>query len=473
MKGQELFNTRYILDQTAILFFDIINVNDTIVTLGLGATFYAPFPGKMMVSKFDRQGNILIDEVILQDSFTNYSNRPNNASRRGRRIVVVGGGGGGLANRFGWYASYNLESGLEWFRELEPIDNAQQIIYNSTILENDHIVLLRSELLPTEEGITSTVWEVDTEGETMWETSFGSDGINHRAGRVVALTDSTFLIGLEKYSSTGTSIRTELIEVDNVGNVLSTWEDPSPRTFAPRQMIPKEDGGLIYASRYLVELGASAQGYVVRQDADQNILWTLRTGDPSLRTDLFNVIETLDGNYVAVGSNFDSIPEESAWIQTGFLMKFDDEGTVIWEKQYYGTFIGQHENKFYDIVEMADSSLVLCGESTNFSEDFPQRGWLVSLDKNGNLDSLIVDVEVIEVRSEVALSVYPNPADDHIMLELTNENIERVELYSLTGALVRSEEVRGSEASISLDGLASGVYSVLVNGRYGKRVVVF
>ena len=185
------------------------------------------------------------------------------------------------------------------------------------------------------------------------------------------------------------------------------------------------------------------------------------------------MIETLDGNYIAVGSNFDASLDEGFGIRTGFLIKFDDEGTVIWERQYYGAFGGSHKNEFYDIVEMADSSLVLCGESTKNSEDFPTRGWLVSLDKNGNLDSLIVDIEVIEVRSEVALSVYPNPADDHIRLELTNENIERIELYSLTGALVRSEEVRDSEARMSLDGLAAGVYSVLVNGRYGKRVVVF
>ena len=414
-----------------------------------------------------------MDEIILQDSFTNYSNLPNSASILDRRIVAVGGGGGFLANRFGWYASYNLDNGLEWFREFEPVENGQQVIYSSTILPNDHIVLLRADLLDTQEAITSTVWEVDSNGETLWETSFGSGGINHRPGRVVALTDSTYLVGLEKYSSTGTSIRTQLIEIDNVGDVLSTWEDPSPRTFAPRQIIPKDDGGLIYASRYLVELGSLAQGYIVRQDADQNILRTLRTGDPSLRTDLFNMIETLDGNYIAVGSNFDASLDGGFGIRTGFLIKFDDEGTVIWERQYYGAFGGSHKNEFYDIVEMADSSLVLCGESTKNSEDFPTRGWLVSLDKNGNLDSLIVDIEVIEVRSEVALSVYPNPADDHIRLELTNENIERIELYSLTGALVKSEEVRGSEARMSLDGLAAGVYSVLVNGRYGKRVVVF
>jgi len=122
---------------------------------------------------------------------------------------------------------------------------------------------------------------------------------------------------------------------------------------------------------------------------------------------------------------------------------------------------------------MADSSLVLCGESTKQSEDFPQRGWLVSLDKNGNLDSLTVDIKMVEIRSEVSLSVYPSPADDYITLELTNENIERVELYSLTGQLLRREEVRGPQVEVSVEGLAAGVYSVLVNGRYGKRVVVF
>ena len=128
---------------------------------------------------------------------------------------------------------------------------------------------------------------------------------------MVALTDSTYLIGLEKFPSTATgpNIRTKLIEIDNVGNVLSTWEDSSPFTYAPRQMIPMEDGGLIYASRYLVEAVSASnpapdfQGYIVRQDADYNTLWTLQTGDPTFRTDLFNMIETLDGNYIAVGSN--------------------------------------------------------------------------------------------------------------------------------------------------------------------------
>lgn len=472
LKSQEVFNNRYILDQTAVLFLDVFNSNDTLITFGIGATFYAPFPGKMMVTEFDRSGTRIIDDIILQDSLTDYSNRPNNASILGRKIIVVGGSGGALS-RFGWYASYDLDSGLEWYRENEPIENQQQLYYSSLILPNNHIILLRVDVPAVQNILITTVSEVDPQGETLWETSFGSGGVNHRPGRIIALTDSTYLIGLEKYSSTGTSIRTSLIEIDNVGNVISTWDDPSPRTYAPRQIISMEDGGLIYASRYLVELGVSAQGYIVRQDEDHNILWTLKTGNPSLRTDLFNMIKTLDGNYIGIGSNFDASLDNGFGIRTGYLVKFDDEGTILWEKQYYGTFGGQHKNEFYDIVEMADSSLVLCGESTKNSEDFPQRGWLVSLDKNGNLDSLTVDVKMVEVRSEVSLNVYPNPADTYVTLELKNENIERVELYTLTGQLLRREEIQGTRAEISVADLPAGVYSVLVNGRYGKRVVVF
>jgi len=481
IQGQELFNNRYILDQTAVAFYDVFDFNDTLVSIGIGTTIYSPFPAKMIVTKFDRSGVRLMDDVILQDSFTNYNNRPNNASRFGRKIVVVGGGGGGLANRFGWYASYDLDIGLEWYREFEPIENNQQIIYNSLLLENGHLLLLSADLLESDGYIITTVSEVNPEGEILWENSFGSGGVNHRPGRIVALSDSTYLIGLEKYPSTGSgpNIHTFLIEIDNEGNVISTWDDQSTRTYAPRGMISLEDGGLIYASRYLTIPSTSSptgfpsfQGYLVRQDSDQNVLWSLKTGSPNLRTDLFNMIKTSDGNYIAVGSNFDSIAVEGTWIRTGFLIKFDDEGTVIWEKQYYGTFGGTHKNEFYDIVEMADSSLVLCGVSTKSSEDFPQRGWLVSLDKNGNLDSLTVDVKMVETRSEVSLVLYPNPATDYVMVELSNENIERVELYSMTGQLLRSEAVSGSRVEVSVGDLPSGVYSVLVNGRYGKRLVV-
>ncbi len=480
IKTQEIFNNRYILDQTAVLFLDVLNINDTIVTVGLGATFYSPFPGKMMVTKFDRSGNKLTDEVILQDSFINYSNRPNNVSISGRKMTVVGGGGGGLANRFGWYASYDLDTGLEWFRVLDPIENNQQVFFNSIILPNDHLVLLRLDVPAAQNIVITTVSEVDAQGETLWESSFGSGGVNHRPGRIIVLSDSTYLIGLEKYSNTGSvNIRTLLIEVDNEGNVLSSWEDPSVGTYAPRQMISTEDDGLIYASRYLTAAASSTnpfpdfQGYIVRQDADNNILWTLKTGDSTFRTDLFNMIKTMDGHYIAIGSNFDDTLDNGFGIRTGYLVKFDEEGTIIWEKQYYGAFGGQHKNEFYDIVEMADSSLVLCGESTKFSEDFPQRGWLVGLDKNGNLDSMTVDVRMVETRSEVSLTAYPNPVDDFLTLELTNENIERVELYAVTGQLVRSEIVRGTRVELSVVDLPVGVYSVLVNGRYGKRVVVY
>ncbi len=468
----QIFNNRYILDQTSMAFHDLFVFDDTLVTIGFGSTFYQPFPAKLMITRFDRMGGILGHDIIFADSITGYFPIVNTANRFGRKILASGGGGGGLHNRFGFYALYDLDTGLEWLRQFEHIENNQQAIFSNVVLPNNHFILLRGDILGNGVAIT-TVWEVDAQGETLWESSFGSGGVNHRPGRIVALSDSTYLIGLEKYSSSGTSIQTLLIEIDQVGNVLSTWEDPNPRTYAPRQMIPMEDGGLIYASRFLVELGVSAQGYIVRQDADQNILWTLKTGSPNLNTDLNNLIKTADGNYIAVGSNYDSIAVEDAWIQTGYLIKFDEEGTILWEKQYYGAFGGQHKNEFYDIVEMSDSSLVLCGESTKFSEDFPQRGWLVGLDKNGNLDSMTVDVRMVETRSEVSLTAYPNPADDFLTLELTNENMERVELYSLTGQLVRSEEVSGTRTEISVEDLPAGVYSVLVNGRYGKRVVVY
>lgn len=478
----QLFNDLYILDQTSMAFHDLFVFDDTLVTIGFGSTFYQPFPAKLMVTKFDRMGAVLDYEVILADSLTGYVPRINTASRLGQKIVIGGGGGGGLNNRFGFYASYNLDNGLEWFRELEPIENNQQAYYKSLILPNEHIILLRVDVPAAQNILITTVSEVDPQGETLWERSFGSGGINHRPRSLITLSDSTYLIGLEKFPSTGSgpNIHTFLIEIDNMGNVLSTWDDQSTRTYAPRQMIPIEDNGLIYASRYLTVPSTSSpngfpefQGYIVRQDVDYNILWTLKTGDPTFRTDLFNMIETSDGNYIAIGSNYDTTLVDNFGIRTGYLIKFNDEGTVLWEKQYYGVFGGSHKNEFYDIVEMADSSLVLCGESTKFSEDFPQRGWLVSLDKNGNLDSLMVDVKMVEIRSEVSLNVYPNPADTYITLELTNENIERVELYALTGQLIRREEVRGQQVEVSVDGLAAGVYSVLVNGRYGKRVVVF
>ncbi len=69
-----------------------------------------------------------------------------------------------------------------------------------------------------------------------------------------------------------------------------------------------------------------------------------------------------------------------------------------------------------------------------------------------------------------AFRVYPNPAQNSVRLELSDKEATHLEVYSLTGELIRSEWVKGNTV-LRLEGLASGVYIVKVKDTRKKLIV--
>ncbi|MFD0931558.1 T9SS type A sorting domain-containing protein [Psychroflexus salinarum] len=64
--------------------------------------------------------------------------------------------------------------------------------------------------------------------------------------------------------------------------------------------------------------------------------------------------------------------------------------------------------------------------------------------------------------TQAEFKVYPNPSKDDWNIR-TTENIKNVQVYNITGRLVRDLQVNGSEAVINTNGLSSGVYLAKVS----------
>jgi len=60
-----------------------------------------------------------------------------------------------------------------------------------------------------------------------------------------------------------------------------------------------------------------------------------------------------------------------------------------------------------------------------------------------------------------AVSIYPVPVKDYAFINFKDEVIARVDIYSLNGTLVKSEQINGS-AQINLKQLSKGVYTMKV-----------
>jgi hypothetical protein len=64
--------------------------------------------------------------------------------------------------------------------------------------------------------------------------------------------------------------------------------------------------------------------------------------------------------------------------------------------------------------------------------------------------------------AEYTVSLYPNPATDVVAIQLTSDKTSKVQIYNITGVLVKEVELNGSK-SIDVSSLSNGVYVVKVS----------
>jgi hypothetical protein len=100
--------------------------------------------------------------------------------------------------------------------------------------------------------------------------------------------------------------------------------------------------------------------YVVKFDANGNIQWQKCYGG-SANEEAFQIIQTMDGGYavaICTESNGDGdVPSHPVGARDAWIVKLNDTGKIMWSKTYGGLNWDQPEG----IVERPDSSLIFCG----------------------------------------------------------------------------------------------------------------
>lgn len=99
--------------------------------------------------------------------------------------------------------------------------------------------------------------------------------------------------------------------------------------------------------------------------------------------------------------------------------------------------------------------------------------------KTLNLDNVSVTLVEADTTSSVAnlraygFSAFPNPAQDIVNLSAA-QNIDKVELYSLTGQRVRTQTTASRRVQVDLSGLPQGIYIVrtYIDGTVGSYRLV-
>ena len=74
------------------------------------------------------------------------------------------------------------------------------------------------------------------------------------------------------------------------------------------------------------------------------------------------------------------------------------------------------------------------------------------------------------VENEIISSIYPNPANDVLNIEL-KEIISTVSILSVDGKIISSQSVNDLSTSIDVQNLSTGLYSYKIETKEGKILI--
>lgn len=442
----QTYNNGYLLDKPAAVFRGLHLVDDTLVAHGYVAEPFGFNPVKYIIAKIDLDGTPLIGYSAMLDSFTDYFTYSRFVITNDSNYAFVGQKG--TTGEAGLFFKIKRNGTIEFAKQY--IDStAWGYGFIGVIELPDSCFIILGRHVVTSGVISSVLIKTDPLGNTIWKRKFSH--LSDLPANITLLQSGHILLssGSGNFDGPNAYVNTHFRVIDTSGNLLSNWIDTTKRTFGANAYLQLNDGGGIYVSEWINGIyngGGNPPtylsmrcGYIVREDSLHNKLWEIKLGQASAIPNLFQLKKLSDGNYLAVGGTYDSTyTDGQPYKNTGWLIKFDEDGNVIWQRKYFNTtdMPGQ-TNYLYDFVELADGGIVAAGERIDEFADYPQRGWLLRLDSYGCLVPGCQLVGIKESADESKyLSIYPNPVFDrlHIYFNSPNEKSNySIKIYSIEG----------------------------------------
>jgi len=164
--------------------------------------------------------------------------------------------------------------------------------------------------------------------------------------------------------------------LDELGNILPSWEDNRLRVPSTRGFNPTSDGGFL--TTYLDFVSKASP-----PDApDTGWTWSVPTFQaPHYVND---AIETTDGDYIAVGW-VSGDPGTAGHSQKGqaFIAKLSEGGILQWIRRF--GLLNTPKDTFWEVVEADDGGFVAVGSKLEAREFyFYDHFWFMKIDADGN-----------------------------------------------------------------------------------------
>ncbi|MBV6405339.1 MAG: hypothetical protein GFGODING_02107 [Flavobacteriales bacterium] len=319
---------------------------------------------------------------------------------------------------------------------------------------------------------------VNANGDTLWSQAYGQSvsELNDALG-VAVYGDGGYLISGYRLLPFVLD-QSFLIRTDPLGNEL--WRrEYGNRASVNGAVRVLADGHIVTWSEYREQAWPSywQQVMLTKWDANGGIVWQKRShyNYYSSTTD-FEVLA--DGSFIGTGSQ----------VGEGLIAKFSPTGDSLWSRTY-DVFHSDHQ--LYDVTPTSDGGFILCGRGDQNNLD-PTPGletiYVVKTDSLGCVvpGCHLVGVSEYAMELQEHLKLWPNPATDHLRLELelpagiAPQGAVQAVLLDATGREVLRERVRQNgnllSHSFTLSPFPPGLYHLHLADEKrwlaGGRVVV-
>ncbi len=303
-------------------------------------------------------------------------------------------------------------------------------------------------------------------GNEIWRKYYGVPDRRCGIAEPYIVDDTTILLpGFKNYTPDNGPIinswtRTWIITVDSLGNIKDEWESPkNVENGVATRMLKMQDGNWLYTTAEFIPMPGQIDDFgmrpkIVCRDSNFNLVWERYLGNyPTSANQTIDLQSTSDGNYIVTGrSAFE------ASVGGCFIYKFAPNGEGIWRHIDNCEPIEDCEEFLGGITELPGGSIVAAGYIENFAEG-KAYGLLIKLDKNGCIDTLCSGTTgTYEVELASKTKVYPNPTSN--ILNISNPIGEKIEIFDISGKLVRTVPAQFGNQSINIHDLPVGAYIV-------------
>jgi hypothetical protein len=384
-----------------------------------------------------------------------------------------------------WSKMYNLTPAGDYvFMGLKQADNGELYMYGGRVNVSVN-QLSRGFAMRTDE-----------DGNYLWHSDY-DDFYYTMFKDIVIDGDGFFAVGANQHDVTMSDQYSQYIIRVNSSDELewTKWiesEDEPARDLDAEAGILLDNGNLlICASRTDTTLWTGINRPMVAEVDKQTgeVVW-MRVFEEYIDQGWFYQIRRLEsGDFIATGETGADITSYNGPDHVPFVMRFTQQGEVIWCRVIIPADLGSDEFWFgygsiEDFVINDDNGITSIGSLNTYTETGPQNGWIQDsyMLRIDDLGCLVPGCDTLASVAEnnytkMAMNLYPNPSGDLVNIHFENASTHQVCHFEITnsqGQSIRNWTTKLGSVSYQfiVSDLPSGNYLIRIvneNGQYVSK----